>query len=475
MTLAVRADVTGIFPNPPTMNESYTLHVNGNVFEGLVRFDSRLNLAPALAERWEDVDERTCVFTLRAGLRFSDGRPVTARDVAASLTAARTRGWITRDYLQSLESVQALDERRVAVRTRFPYPVLLHKLPWGYVLPADLVERTPVPAVGTGPYRVESWAPGRELVLARNPHFRGPAPAFERARFLAIPEASARVEALLRGEADLADQIPPERIDALRTQPGLEVKEHLSSRVLFLGLRMDRPPFADPRVRQAFDLALDREELIARALGGRGTPASQLVPPSIVGFNSRLAMPRPDRQRAGRLLASAGYGDGLAIRLDGTHNRYPNDRAILHEVARQLALIGVRVEVNALDKRDFYAGLAESSFHLLGWACESGDAGDALDTLLHSPTAGLLGSANTTRTSDPTLDSLIDAGNRSAAGAERTAHLQAALARAAELRPVIPLVVPTEAAAVSSRIRWETPWNLALRIEDLRPAEAGGP
>src|SRR5688572_1541259 len=78
LTLAVRADITVLFPNPPLLNEVYSLEVNGNVFEGLVRFDRNHNLEPALAERWESPDSHTTVFTLKPGVRFSDGRPLTA-------------------------------------------------------------------------------------------------------------------------------------------------------------------------------------------------------------------------------------------------------------------------------------------------------------------------------------------------------------------------------------------------------------
>jgi peptide/nickel transport system substrate-binding protein len=91
VTIAVRADVTGFFPNPPILNEGYTMDVNWNLYEGLVRYDNRFRIEPAVAQRWENPDDRTYVFDLRPGLRFADGRAVSAEDVAASLTAPRNR------------------------------------------------------------------------------------------------------------------------------------------------------------------------------------------------------------------------------------------------------------------------------------------------------------------------------------------------------------------------------------------------
>ena len=97
LRIALRADVTGFFPGPPLLSEASTLEANRSVYESLVRFDAALRLRPGLAERWSNPDDRTYRFELRPGVRFSDGTPLTAGDVAASLEANR-RGWVTRDY-----------------------------------------------------------------------------------------------------------------------------------------------------------------------------------------------------------------------------------------------------------------------------------------------------------------------------------------------------------------------------------------
>ena len=469
LTLAVRADVTGVFPNPPVANEAYSIHINRSIFEGLVAFDRRLALGPALAEYWENPDETTTIFVLRKGLRFSDGRPVTGQDVVASLLAPRAHRWITRDYLQAIESARVLDDRRLEIKTRTPYHILPFKLPFGFVLPADLIDQDPVPAVGTGPYRLERWTPGKELRLAHNPFYRGDPPHFSRVRFVIEPSAPARIAMVERGEALLADSLGPQDTERLAPAPGLRLITRPSIRILFLGFRVDEPPFSDPRIREAVDLALDRPELIRRALGGRPEAANQLVPRAVVGFNPQIPEARLDRQRARTLLAQAGFPQGFAIRLDGPHNRYINDREILAEVARQLQEVGIQVTVNALDKRDFFAlqGTRDCKFFLLGWACESGEAGDALDALVHSPSGAILGSMNSFGIVDGELDRLIDAANGTASRAERTAYLQAALARVGELRPLLPLVVQSEAFLVSRRLRWDPPVNLALDVANM--------
>jgi len=471
LRIALRADVTGFFPGPPLLNEASTLNANRSVYESLVRFDPALRLRPGLAERWSNPDDRTYRFELRPGVRFSDGTPLTARDVAASLEANR-RGWVTRDYLQAVESVRAIGEREVEIRTRFPYLALLTRLPWAPVVPREAVERGLSPAPGTGPYRIESWEPGRGYVFTRNPHHDRAVPAFARVVHTVVPDDAARMALVERGEADAADHVPLEEVERLSRSPAVRVVSGAGLRVLFLGLRVDRPPLSDPRVREAIDLAVDRGELARRALGGRAEPATQLVPPSIVGFDPALRLPPPDPARARALLASAGHPHGLDVRLDGPSNRYVNDVAILGELARQLGEVGVRVAVNAIDKREFFPLIerGDSAMHLLGWACESGDAGDVLGSLAHSATGGPLGSLNSLGLADRALDELIGDADRARTDRERARRLRLAVARVAGLRAALPLVVQTEAVVLSRRLAWEAPLNMALSPEDLRPA-----
>ncbi len=472
VTIAVRADVTGFFPNPPTKDESFTNRVSAEIHEGLVRFDADGRLAPGLAERWETPDEQTYVFHLRPGLGFSDGTPLTAADVAASLLANIRMGWPTAGYLRNVASVEADGPLRLVVRTRAPYSLLLYKLPWGYVLPAGVITRSPVPLVGAGPYRLASWERERGFTLVRNDHYWGSRPAIGKVRFEVVPDASDRIARLLAGRVDVVDEVPLERVDALRAEKAIRVFAGPSLRVLFLTLRVTEPPFSDPRVREAFDLALDRDELVTRAYDGKTVTAYQLVPASVVGFNPDLRNRAVDRVRSRALLAEAGFPNGLDVRLDGTHNRYVNDLRILGEVSRQLALVGIRVTVNALDKSAFFELIdaGRSSFHLVGWACGSGEAAEAIEALVATKGPGL-GVANSGGYSDPVLDSLLAASNESTEPTLRVVTLQKAIARVADQRPVLPLLLQSEAVAVSRRIDWTPGRGLRIRIEDMRLAE----
>lgn len=472
LRVALRADVTGFFPSATMANEGFSFGVNFNLFEGLVAFDRQLRIEPALAERWETPDDRTFVFTLRPGLRFSDGTPLTAADVVASLRAATARRWANREAFQAVTSVEALDDRRVELRTRSPYLVLLSRLPRGFILPASAIERGTMPPPGTGPYVLASREPGRRFTFERNPHYRGAQPAFARVEFEIVADDAERERRLRAGEVDLINDVDPAAARRLRLDPAVRVATGAGTRVLFLGLSATVKPFSDPRVREAFDLALDRAELARRVYGGEVELASQVVSRGIVGFDPDIVVPVVDRERARALLAEAGFAAGLEITIDGPNNRYVGDSAILTEVARQLALVGVRVKVNAADKVDFFARLdrRESPFHLLGWSVETGEAGDALEYLFRTPDGGVLGTENTTGVSDAELDRLIDEASRATTIESRTTLLIQAMRRVAALRPAIPLVVQPEAMALSARIAWEPPLGNALKLATARPA-----
>ena len=472
---AVRADVTGFFPNPPASNESYTFEVNRWVLDSLVALDRGLNVVPALAEAWLTRDDRTFILELRPGLRFADGRALRAADAAASLNAAIERSWPNVDYLKTIESARAVDEARIEVRARRPDPTLLARLAWGFVLPAEAVGGSPVPTVGAGPYTLERWTPGVGFAFARNPHYWGQPAPFARAEFRIVPDDGERVRLVERGEADLADNVPLDAWERLAGHSDLRLVVGPGHRVLFLGLRVDRPPFHDPRVREAVDLAIDRRALLERVLAGKGALANQILPAGVVGHVPELPPSPLDRERARRLLAEAGIRPGHAIRLDGPFNRYVRDAQILAEVARQLAEVGLAVAVNAVDKRELYALLEQgrSDFHLLGWASESGDGGDALDILFHPPGEKGGGRLNSTGLDDARLLELTREAQSSTHLRARAEVLRRAFTRLAELRPLVPLVVQPEAVVYNTRrLAWDPPVSLAVRPGDLRPAGA---
>ena len=472
LTIAVRSGITGVYPNPPMQYESSTVDINANVFEGLTTLDSQLRPQPALAEKWRNVDDRTWLFTIRRGVRFSDGTPLSAADVVASLREAIRRPFPNRYLLQAVESVRETGDGEVEIRTRYPCPVLLSEAARGFVLPQRAVSRDAVPAIGTGPYTFERWEPGGDIRLARNPYYRGPRPFFGRVRFLVEPDARRREQLLLSGSVELADSIPPEDVGRLSAAPGVRVASGPGNRVLYLFFRVDRPPFADRRLRRAVRLAIDRTELNLRALAGRATEVAQLVPPLIAGFQPELPRSGPDRKTARSLIEQAGGSSVPAVELEVPSDKYVNGVAVAREVARQLREVGLRVDVRPVPKLDYFPLLrsGKARFLLLGWSFDTLEVSDFLDGLFRTPSAETGPTQNYWGVSDRELDLRIDAANRAEDLHERNRLLAQAAARVEELDLALPLVLEPNAIAESRRIRWDPPLGSAIRAWEIRPA-----
>jgi peptide/nickel transport system substrate-binding protein len=472
LTIAVRADVTGIFPNSPIQAEAFTLHLNANIFEGLVKFGKNMNPEGAIADSWENLDDYTWSFHLRKGIKFSNGQPVRVEDVVSSLQATLKRRFVTAGFLLPIRSVEAVGTDRIEITTDYPDPLLLSNLAIGFILPKSALEKNPVEAIGTGPYIVERWIPGSELILVQNRNYWGPPPAFRKLRFLVEPDANKRIKELLDGKVQIVDNIPLEQLSRLQANRTLHVISRPGTRVLFLTFRMNRPPFSQIKLRQAIELAIDREELIRKTLHGRAEVASQLVPAQVAGYNPEIKIPQVDREQAKKLLAEAGYPNGISIRLDGTKDRYVNDVQIMTEVARQLALIGIKVTVNAMPKKEFFPFLAagKSDFALVGFSCETLNASLALDTIMRSPNPDKM-NQNYQGLSDPELDRLIDLAWREPALKTRTEYYAQALKRISDISAIVPIEVQPETIAMSNKIIWEPSLTFGLRLYDAKLRE----
>ncbi len=471
LTVAVRADVTGIFPNPPASNEAFTIDLFSNVLEGLFRIDSALAVRPALVTSWSNADGRTWTFRLREGVRFSDGTPLTAEDVVASLRAAIDTPFPTGAFLAAIRSVEALSPFEVRVTTREESPALPSYLTAGFVLSRTALAQRPIPPVGTGPYAFAGREPGRTLTLRRNPYHE-PRTAFDEIRIRVVPDARERVAALLAGDADIAEAVPLGSVDALSRDERVTVLARPGIRVLYLAPRVDRPPFDDPRAREALDLAIDRDELNARVYGGRGVPATQPVPMAVVGYEESLAVTRADRGRARELLRSVTGGLPVRVVLDAPNDRYLEDAALATEAARQMELAGFRVTVRTRPKVEYFPFLetGEAQLYLFSWACDTLEASDALDGAFRSRAPGRPANQNYQGLSDPALDRIVDEAGRASETGERIRFLRRAMGRLRELRAAAFLVVMPETIAFSKRIAWTPPPTLVLRLHEVAPA-----
>lgn len=450
--------------DPHLYNEVATLSFLPNVYEALVAFDRELRVEPALATSWETPDDLTWRFRLRPGVRFHDGRLLTADDVVASLERARSHprsGLGT--FLVGVDAIRKLDEGTVEIVTGRPAPVLLNKLCFILVVPRDAPEEVVQP-IGTGPYRLTAVEPGRLALQASEGWWGGPLPEQE-VELLVVPDARERVARLLRGEVDLANEIDPDLLPELAACAECRVAATEGLVVEYLQMRVDRPPFSDLRVRRAVHLALDRQAIVDEQLRGQGAAVAQLVGREVFGHVPDLLPPPRDVAASRRLLAEAGLPEGFASDLEMRQGRRAD------AVVRQLADVGIRLRPVERPWAEMYERLqsGEVPVYLGGVVAVSADASDVFDSKMHSrdPQAGY-GDTNTNFYANPAVDRLIESSATTMDMMQRREMLQSVMRTVMEDLPIIPLFVPFEIYGVRHDLQWQPRRDGMLRLREMR-------
>ena len=312
------------------------------IAEPLLRVDRNFSLQPAAATRWQvSEDGLTWFFYIRPDLVFSDGRPITAHDYVntfrlwADPKTAYDFEWYYRSIkhweavvsgqkpLQNL-GVQALDEHTLAITTERPTPYLPALLTYSQLTPMHAIEKyggawstRPETSISSGPYRLQEWSKGNQIILQPNPTYHGSAkPYLEKlvARLYSVAARPPFMAAYQNGEVDYIKITNQAELNRIKTDPTM--KDQLNTYVDFITyyMTMDtyRPPFNDLRVRQAFSHAIDREALAKSALRGVGVPAHSMLQPNFPGANPEAlaSIQRFDPVLARQRLAEAGYPDG---------------------------------------------------------------------------------------------------------------------------------------------------------------------
>ena len=333
-----------------SLNESFTLGMLGNVYEGLTKRDKDLKIIPGLAERWEMVEPTRWRFYLRKGVKFHNGEDFTADDVVFS--ADRTFG-PNSDIKTRIQPVGTkavkVDDHTVDFVLPSPNPILHYEWDTWYILSRKWAEANNTAAVqpvsgqsmsyaalhtnGTGPFIIAEHQAGVRTVFRKNPNWWGKVEHnIDEAIFTTIGNDATRVAALLSGDVDWIDPVPLQDVQRINASGVAEVMQGPELRTIFLGFDQMRPelkssnvksknPFKDVRVRQAFYLAIDENAIAQRVMRNAAVPSALMISPLLFDLAKDFKRPVPNPDQAKKLLADAGYPNGFEVEMD-----CPNDR-----------------------------------------------------------------------------------------------------------------------------------------------------
>jgi peptide/nickel transport system substrate-binding protein len=391
---------------------------------------------PYLASDWEiSEDGRTVTFQLRDDVVFHDGTAFNAEAVSFNIERLRQAGPRSpaSNGVAEIESVEVVDEFTIRFNFVEPSAILFSTLSTPY---AAMVSPTAVEKfgeefgqnpVGSGPFMIESWSAGQEVVLAANPNYQWPPeviqnqgrPYIDRVVFRVIPDPVSQINAFENNEVDVLFVNNPGHLGRLRQNPEVELVENVLNSLVYLGFNTSRPPFDDVKVRQALAHAVNKQEIVELALGGIGEPAFAPLAPTLPGHDPslkdfELAF---DPERSMQLLQEAGFEqntdgewtrNGLLLELTVvTSTRAPNE-AIATLIQSQMKEIGVGVNIQQLEAAAVMEVTAKGEYDAMIWRYDWNDA-DVLNVYLGSDR---IGRTNRQFYSNLQVDELLTAAGR---------------------------------------------------------------
>jgi peptide/nickel transport system substrate-binding protein len=446
------------------------------LFTPLVTYDDEYRPAPALAESWA-LSDTAVTFRLRDDLAWHDGAPVTARDVAFTFERAKdpaSASPLAAAYLAGVASVEVLDEHEVRFKFAAPHSEPLEDFHWPPV-PAHLLSdvtatdmaqaaynRAPV---GNGPYRLVRWDVNQQLVFTANhdyPDGLGGPPEIAEVVYRIIPDQTTMLAELMSGGIEMDGPLAPSQVPRVEAEAHLELMSFPWRQFTYIGWNTRRPQFADPEVRRALTMAIDREAIVRTVLEGHGSVASGPIPPWHRYAPELEPLPH-DPAAAASALDAAGWhdsdGDGVrekdGIRLAFsllTNQRSPIYGDVARIVQSDLHAVGVDAEPRLLEWQSVLASHRGRDFDavLTNWVLDNFRVDPR--SLFHGSQVEIENSANRSSYANPVADSLMDLGARTL-DEDRAAEIWAEFGRVLQQdQPVTFMFWQEELAGVSRRL-----------------------
>jgi peptide/nickel transport system substrate-binding protein len=367
-----------------------------------------------LAERWEVKDPNNWIFYLRKNAKFHDGSPLTAADVVHSFNRMKNDPHSKQtQYAAPIASVTAINNYTVRFTTHKPTAPLLEYLFDRFAVTSKAIYDKYGPEVadrkypfGAGPYKFRELIPGQRLVIGKNqdyPGMREKKQAPDEVVFRIMREPEQRVTALLNGEIQIAQFIPPHLRDRVEKKPNTRVSVTNSVEPMFLAMSPKVKPWDNRSLRQAVSYAIDRDTIIATILQGQATRLDGPIGTGQYGFNPNL---KPkygyDPAKAKKLVVEAGYPDGIDVELYTPVGRYALDKQIAEAMVPMLNAVGIRAKLQTPEWATLWANVQAGKvpFYYLG-------RGSVVDPSVYLAEQFETGGSPRIGYSNPKLDALL--------------------------------------------------------------------
>jgi ABC-type transport system substrate-binding protein len=365
--------------------------------EPLATVDQNGKLQPVLATKWEMApDAMSYTFTLRQGVKFSDGEPFNAQAVKFNLDRllSPTTFKSQPGVLKVIKDTQVVDDSHVKVGLKNPFAPFVSAMAQatvGMIAPNSVNQAPNTPAtiaqpVGTGPYVFKERVKGDHITMTRNPSYWGQKPAYATQTYKIVPEAASRESLVKAGQVDVAHLPPANDIPALKQNSDVKLVLGPSDRTIQIVINnqdKNQPLLSKPEVRQALNYAVNKQAIVKNVLFGAADPVNSTMTSSLVGY-CKTGTYDYNPSKAKQLLQQAG-ASGMSIKLISPQGRYISDYNVAQAIAGDLRNVGLKVDLgNPMDWPTYISTTqvapdkATTDLHLLGWAPQYLDASQNL-------------------------------------------------------------------------------------------------
>jgi ABC-type transport system substrate-binding protein len=419
-TLVMVIDSSPTNLDPRVGIDGQSERIDSLLFDYLLTHGDNLNVVPGLAERWEIPDPLTYIFHLHSGVRFHDGRPLTARDVKwtfDSLLTGKIRSPRGAAY-RFVDHIDAPDDYTVIFHLKEPDSPLLWNLSTGAVgvVPYGSGSELALHPIGSGPFKFVSAETDKEVIVERNDDYWGEKPKLARVRFAVVPDATTQALELRKGSGDLVinGTFPPDSVLTLQREPTLEVESGPGTRLAYFAFNLRDPILKDVRVRQAIAYAIDRRPMVEYLWRNEARLARSILPPQSWAYNGDVQTYDHDPAKASSLLDAAGYRlvNGVRFHITIKTSTDENTRLMVAVMQQQLRAVGIVLDIRTFEFATFFSDVVRGAFQMYGlrWIGGNEDP-DIFEYAFHSARVPPNG-ANRSYYSNPKIDALIDQARR---------------------------------------------------------------
>ncbi|MFZ3577650.1 ABC transporter substrate-binding protein [Virgibacillus sp. DJP39] len=460
LKIANDQEPAGLDPHKTPAHSS--VRVYSKVYEGLVTFDKNMEIKGQLAKSWDQPNEQTYIFNLIEGVKFHNGREMTAEDVLYSferILDEETASHI-KSYFSNVDKIEVVDDYKIKFTLKEPSATFLNYLTnsSAAVVAKEVVEENgdlQQVAVGTGPFKFVEWIPDNSVTLEKNENYYiDGQPKLDEVIYYTMKEEAARLSAIRTGEIDMTT-LTAKSASLLKDQENMNIIDYQSLEYSYVGFNVAKEPFNNEKVRQALSLATDRKS-VADIVWDGDAIISGPVAPSMGDWAidvTKEELYQRDIEKAKELLAEAGFPDGFKTEIT-TASTYADMVDTAQLLQQQWKEIGVDATINQIEWGEYIDTWSNTSADILIGRNGSGtDPDRALNYFFHTN-----GSANVWNFSNTEYDQLVEKGKQTLDHAQRKEIYNEAQRKLINLSPNLFLVSPMKYVAVNSTVKNFTPY-----------------